>query len=93
MAQRSDGELDRECRCEFRLHEEAQRAPSQRGGVFVPVGHQDPAETLSRRPDYGIVKSGTADAAMLPVLQNLIRDQESESECSARDTRESGSLV
>ena len=63
-----------------------------------PCGHQDPADTLSRRPDYGdgksgIVKSGTADAAMLPVLQNLIRDQESDSKCSARDARESGSLI
>ena len=63
-------------------------------GSLVPVGHQE----SSRRPDYGDVKSGiansgTADAAMLPVLQNLIRDQEPESECSAREARESGSLI
>ena len=50
-------------------------------------------KTLSRRPNHGDVKSGTADAAMLPVPQNLIRDQESESECSAREARESGSLI
>ena len=62
-----------------------------RGRIFVPVGHQK----SSRRPDYGdvksgIIKSGTADAAMLPVLQNLIRDQEFESEYSAREARETG---
>ena len=38
----------------------------------------------------GIIKSGTADAAMLPVQQNLIRDQEFESEYSAREARETG---
>ena len=56
-----------------------------------PCGHQE----SSRRPDYGdvksgIVNSGTTDAAVLPVLQNLIRDQESESECSAREAWDSG---
>ena len=40
--------------------------------VFEP-GKTNPADALSRRPDYGDAKSGTADAAMLPVLQDLIR--------------------
>ena len=43
--------------------------------VFEP-GKTNPADALSRRPDYGNAKSGTADAAMLPVLQDLIQDLE-----------------
>ena len=38
----------------------------------------------------GIVKSGTVDAAMLPALQNLTRDQEPEGQYSVREARELG---
>ena len=52
-----------------------------------PRGHVIPPSRLRRCVivvKSGIVKSGTADAAMQPLLQNLIRDQESECEADLR---------